>query len=385
MHKLYSFTIALLLLLTSCNKDTIDGNSLYAFQTSVNDISSNLNTLQQIKFREALYIIKKYGTTANTPYMQKMDETAKLIDGKNAAQILKFADSIALANHVEWSSTGTPSLGEMNIFDPVKAKERDPNDITAAALQLSVVPTRTDSAIGPTQLKIIPRLVDEKGNNISFHNATLETVLTITSGGHSLLTARNFMTNNQFKGFYVDIPKLSASKIENNHIDVNVHVKTTSKTFKAAQENIKINAAALLAKENEKQEVATDSIANPSGKPSAVVNNFLQKINSHQLQQAYDMSNNPAWGNFSSFSNTSSGFGAVKSITVKSIKTQSQNTQQAQVNAIYEVKDKSNTPIALNTTFTLTNEGSSWKITHYKINSSQQVPQEQEKTQPTNP
>ena len=39
----------MLLFIVSCKKDAVDGSSIKAFQESVNDMASSLNTLQQTK------------------------------------------------------------------------------------------------------------------------------------------------------------------------------------------------------------------------------------------------------------------------------------------------------------------------------------------------
>ena len=50
-----------MLLLVSCKKDKVDASSTMAFQESINDMASGLSTLEQIKFNEALYILKTFG------------------------------------------------------------------------------------------------------------------------------------------------------------------------------------------------------------------------------------------------------------------------------------------------------------------------------------
>mgnify|MGYP006178427023 CR=1 FL=1 len=54
--------------------------------------------------------------------------------------IFSLADRVAQQNGIDWSSTGPPSLGEMNIFGNEEAKESDPNDITANSLSVNTKP-----------------------------------------------------------------------------------------------------------------------------------------------------------------------------------------------------------------------------------------------------
>jgi len=373
--KLFSL-IFLTLFLFSCKKDKVDGSTLRSFQSSINDMASSLSTVQQIKFQEALYIIKKYGTNTDA-YLDQMNETAQLLNGKKTAQIFSIADSIAAANNVEWSSTGTPSLGEMNIFDENKPTEIDPNDITAEALTINIQPLEIDSIKGATAFMIIPRLVDKSGQPIHFSNATLEATLEVSSGGVKILTSRNFMTNNAFKGFYLKVSNLPADKILNNQIDAKVGVKTKSKTYEMTKTGIAINPNALAPAEENEDEIISDSlqtdtpISNVVGNPSATVSKFISNINSNNLKEAYGMSNNPSWGSYETFSNPTSGFGAVKSIEVKSIKTSSQNSDQASVNASYNVTDNKGNTSELQATYTLKASADGWKITNYKINSAE--------------
>ena len=56
----------MLLVFTSCKKDTVDGSSMKTFQASINEMSTSLSTLEQTKFNEALYILKTFGVEGNT-------------------------------------------------------------------------------------------------------------------------------------------------------------------------------------------------------------------------------------------------------------------------------------------------------------------------------
>ncbi|KAF5308024.1 hypothetical protein FQR65_LT18281 [Abscondita terminalis] len=244
-----------------------------------------------------------------------MNATAKLLDGKNVAEILSLADSIAQKQGIEWASTAPPSLGDMNIFEESKPAEVDPNDIQASAISLSVLPASLDSISGPKALMIIPRLVDAQGNKIEFSNAALETVL---------------------EGFYLKLSSLPFDRIMDNSIDVKVSVKTAKKTLQMTKTGISLNPNAL-----NKPVVTepTEPVTNPDGTtttptspdgtnpppvapveapkplgdPKASVSKFIGSIGAKNLKAAYEMSNNPSWGSYESFSNANSGFGAIKS------------------------------------------------------------------------
>ena len=393
----YLFLLSFLFLV-SCKKDKVDGESLKSFQSSVNDMASSLTTIKQIKFNEALYIIKKFGTNAEGD-IDQMNATAKLLNGKNVAEILALADSIAQKQGIEWASTAPPSLGEMNIFEESKPTEVDPNDIQASAISLSVLPASVDSISGPKALMIIPRLVDAQGNKIEFSNAALETVLEVSSGGAKISTSKNLMVNNNFKGFYLKLSSLPFDRIMDNSIDVKVSVKTAKKTLQMTKTGISLNPNALnkpvVTEPTEPvtnpdgtvtnpdgttttptspdgttpPPVAPVEAAKPLGDPKASVSKFIGSIGAKNLKAAYEMSNNPSWGSYESFSNANSGFGAIKSISVKSVNTANKTADQATVNANYTVTDNAGKNTDLNVTYTLKASADGWKITGYKINS----------------
>ena len=59
-----------------------------AFQSSVNDMASSLTTLEQIKFNEALYILKTFGVEAEGD-QNELNALAKLLEGKKVPEILE--------------------------------------------------------------------------------------------------------------------------------------------------------------------------------------------------------------------------------------------------------------------------------------------------------
>ena len=79
MRGLYSYFLVILLVFTSCKKDTVDGSSMKTFQASINEMSTSLSTLEQTKFNEALYILKTFGVEGKTD-IQKL-ATSDMIPG----------------------------------------------------------------------------------------------------------------------------------------------------------------------------------------------------------------------------------------------------------------------------------------------------------------
>ena len=97
MKRFFFFFFLSALFLISCKKDAVDGESTKAFQESINDMTSSLPTLQQIKFNEALYILKTFGVEADGD-LAELKALAKLLDGKKVPEIFAMADKVGKEN-----------------------------------------------------------------------------------------------------------------------------------------------------------------------------------------------------------------------------------------------------------------------------------------------
>jgi len=395
MKKFSLLLIFSLLLFTACKKDHVDATTTQTLQSSINDMASDLTTIKQIKFNEALYILKTFGVEAEGD-VNELKALGQLINGKKVPEILSLADQVAQQNGIEWASTAPPSLGEMNIFGDETAKESDPNDVKASSLSI-LTQLSGDTGNGPTAMQIVPRLVDNAGNPIAFTGAGLETTLEVFSNGVKLSTAKNLMQDNNFRGFSLKFSSLLASKIVDNKIDITVSVKTTAKTFKMSKIGLDVNPSALKVPEVPKTDstmivqdpnavidpnnpttpptTGTDPATavpsqpkQPTADPKNTVSKFLNNVSSQNLKAAFDSSSNPSWGSYESFSNPTSGFGAVKNVSVKNISTNATGTNSSSVNATYDVTDKNGKTTSLKVTFGLKNVNGEWKISSYKIN-----------------
>ncbi|AZB31256.1 hypothetical protein [Chryseobacterium balustinum] len=395
MKKFSLLLIFSLLLFTACKKDHVDATTTQTLQSSINDMASGLTTIKQIKFNEALYILKTFGVEAEGD-VNELKALGELINGKKVPEILSLADQVAQQNGIEWASTAPPSLGEMNIFGDETAKESDPNDVRASSLSI-LTQLSGDTGNGPTAMQIIPRLVDNAGNPIAFTGAGLETTLEVFSNGVKLSTAKNLMQDNNFKGFHLKFSSLLASKIVDNKIDITVSVKTTAKTFKMSKIGLDVNPSALKVPEVPKTDstmidqdpsavidpnnpttpptTGTDPATvtptqpkQPTADPKNTVSKFLNNVSSQNLKAAFDSSSNPSWGSYESFSNPTSGFGAIKNVSVKNISINGTSTNSSSVNATYDVTDKNGRTTSLKATFGLKNVNGEWKISSYKIN-----------------
>jgi hypothetical protein len=373
-------------LVISCKKDSVDAATTQTLQSSINDITSSLNTLQQVKFNEALYILKTFGVDADGD-VNELKALGKLINGQKVPEIFALADQVAQKNGIEWTSVGPPSLGEMNIFGSDLAKESDPNDVSATSLHVDTKPMSVDSVLGPKSLQIIPRLIDATGKPLVFTGAGLEATLEVFSNGTKISTAKNLMQDNNFKGFNLRFASLPAQRIVDNKIDVTISIKTSKKTFKMSKIGIAVNPNSLMmpvvnTPVNPENPIETNptnpdrtvnpptnpTVVTPSADPKISVTKFLNNLSAQNLKEAYETAENPNWGSYETFSNPNSGFGGVKNISVKNMTTNSNSANAASVNTTYDVTDKSGKTTALQVTFGLKNVNGEWKISSYKIN-----------------
>jgi hypothetical protein len=371
MKKLISLFLILTLCI-SCKKDRVDASNTQAFQSSINDMASSLPTLQQIKFNEALYILKKFAVSGEDD-VTELKQLAKFLDGKSVPEILSLADSTAKKNGMEWTSNGPPSLGEMNIFGNVSASEVDKNNIEASGLNIEIKNVGSDS-LGIKALQVVPHLVDQSDKEVEFADAGLETVMEVFSGGIKISTAKNIVSDNHFKGFYLKFASLPYDKIFDNKIDIKVSLKTTKKTFQFTKTGISINPNSLTKPKTIVQDstsVTTNpvlpEVQQPVNDPKSTVSKFLNNLNSQNLKAAFDSSQNPNWGSFETFSNPNSGFGTVKSLSVKNISTTNNSASSPTISASYEVTDKAGKTTVLNVAFGLKNVNGEWKIISYQI------------------
>lgn len=395
MKKLSFLLIFSLLLFTACRKDHVDATNTKTLQSSINDMTASLPTIKQIKFNEALYILKTFGVEADGD-VAELKALGQLINGKKVPEIMAMADEVAQKNGIEWSSTTPPSLGlgQMNIFGDEKAKESDPNDVKASSLTINTTPTGDDGTSSPTAIQIVPRLVDNTGKPVAFTGAGLEVTLEVFSNGVKLSTAKNLMQDNNFRGFNLKFSSIPAAKVVDNKIDITVSVKTTAKTFKMTKIGLDVNplllkvpVAPVVDSTAVNQDPAVIDPNNPAttvpsadpnagpatpkqpaADPKTVVSGFLNNVSSQNLRAAYGAASNPNWGSYESFANPTSGFGSVKNVSVKNISTNLSNTNVSSVNATYDVTDKSGRTTSLKVTFGLKNVNGEWKISSYKIN-----------------
>ncbi len=92
MKKLTFLLIFSLLLFTACKKDSVDATTTQTLQSSINDMASSLTTIEQIKFNEALYILKTFGVEAEGD-VNELKALGQLINGKKSSSDYVFGRS----------------------------------------------------------------------------------------------------------------------------------------------------------------------------------------------------------------------------------------------------------------------------------------------------
>lgn len=393
MKKLWPIFLLAFFALASCKKDRVDGTSIRAFQESTNEMATALTTLQQVKFNEALYIIKTFGVQAEGD-LAELNAMAKLLEGKNVAEILTLADGIAQSKGIAWSSSGPPSLGRINIFDePVTATEKESDDVDAGKVLVQIKTVEADSLSGVTALRIIPRLADNGSRPIVFQDAALETTMDVYSGGSKILSRSNLMSDNNFRGFTLKFADLPAGQITDGKIDITVTVETHKKKLKMTVVGQPVNAEKLsrpVPKPAEElpapdpmippgeatsntgvnpppEATAPTSPAPKSGNPKGAVQRFLSNVNGQNLRAAYETAAPSTFGSYDKFANPTSGFGNIKSIKVKSISSPVITDDKAKIQATYEVTDRNGNTSPVNANFTLKNVDGEWKIIGYSL------------------
>lgn len=367
--------------LISCKKDKVDGSSPQAFQSSINDMASELSTLQQIKFNEALYILKKFAVSGDDDLVE-LQQLSKLLEGKNVQQILALADATAMKNGLDWKSTGQPSLGMTNIFTSIQPQAHDPNDIPAKKIALEIQAIGGADSSLAEGLSIVPVLTDDQGNPVNFSNAGLDATMEVYSGGIRILTSKNIMQSSGFKGFTLRYSSLAVAKIINNAIDIRVTVSTSKRKIQMMRAGISVNPTALkqpvvtvpsdsvtVVKDSVKSATVVTPATVPAAKadPKATVSRFLSNLNAQNLKKAYEEAQNPAWGSYDRFANPSSGFGAVKSVKLNSIKAEPIVDDKTKVKASYTVTDKNGATTTVNAVFGMTQKNGKWIITSYQL------------------
>lgn len=393
MKKLWPVMLLVLFALASCKKDRVDGTSIRTFQESTNEMATTLNTLQQVKFNEALYIIKTFGVQAEGD-LAELNAMAKLLEGKNVAEIMKIADGIAQSKGIAWSSSGPPSLGKINIFDePTTATEKESDDVDAGKVLVQIKNIEGDSLTGVTGLRVIPRLADNTGRPIVFEEAALETTMEVSSGGSRILSRSNLMTDNNFRGFALKFSDLPASQVADGKIDITITVKTQKKKLKMTVIGQAVNGESLSVPvpktpQNlpETEPVVPPAEGNPmnpstavpgaatpppaaakGGSPKNTVQRFLSSVNGQNLRAAYETASSSAFGSYDKFANPTSGFGNIKSVKVKNISNPVITDDKAKVQATYEVTDKNGNTSPVSASFTLKNVDGDWKIVGYSL------------------
>lgn len=109
--KKFFFITCIIVTFSSCSKKTesIDGTSQQNFQKSITQLSSNLNTLKQDRFQDAIKIIYRYVAKGETEE-EKTKNLYRGLNGKSVNQIFKLAEKTAKKEKIAWNRNSLKGL-----------------------------------------------------------------------------------------------------------------------------------------------------------------------------------------------------------------------------------------------------------------------------------
>ncbi|MDL1913801.1 MAG: hypothetical protein FDW93_04660 [Bergeyella sp.] len=373
--KRFSFfgVFAVVFFFAACKKSTVDASSLKNFQRSINGMATQLSTLQQVKFREALYIIKTYEAKDESDF-ESLKKLASILNRKSVEQILQFADRVAQDNRVEWSSKGPPSLGNMNIFESAPdVIEHDPNDIEAHALVIDIRESMKDSVMGAKALLVVPRLVDEDSKPVEFSQASLETILEVMGYEGKIYASKSLIHNNDFKGFVIRTDAFPEDKIRDNKIDIRVRIKTANKDFITTRKGVRVNPKVLMKVSEESggsfapEQDNQETLSIHSGSLKKLVEGFLAQVSKKRFKEAYEKVANPQWDTYEKFVDPISGFGGIEQIEIKNMSEFLISDSSAKVSVTFDMGRKDGKTTSLHADFGLKNVNDEWKVISYTV------------------
>jgi hypothetical protein len=105
----------------------------------------------------------------------------------------------------------------------------------------------------------------------------------------------------------------------------------------------------------------------PDGIPVLdLVDNFLNKLSESNFKEAFELQNNPDWGDYSNFSSTKA-FGGIVNVQVDSLKTLSETNNSAEIFCSATYIDNVNGNSKIQQKFILSKKDNKWLITKMKV------------------
>ncbi|WP_068596664.1 hypothetical protein ACF3NR_06340 [Vaginella massiliensis] len=320
--------IAIIIAITfvQCKKDqpTIDSQTEITFNTSFDEISKTLPSLQQEKFKEALFLLFEYDTKQAT-VEARWAQVRRLLDGKNAEEIFTMAEQVAQENGISWNRNQAPYPGGIPKMEKTEALATQEH--VGLALDLSNV---------PNGVKIYPSLIDANGQTINNMDELVATVDVLSDNVliHTQkfsIPPQSFDLMSAFDGFVLSYDKLDQHKITSNMLDILVRIPHPNR-YLTLRKRIRISDQYV----KETKAEANDSIAVQENvvvaKTNPIATKFVQNIVNGNLSGAYALSKIDKYDSYNDFANADAIKKLAKAKINSNVITQS-NENRVEVNA----------------------------------------------------
>lgn len=377
--KKYLIVSILLFLFFSCKDEAVklNGSSVDAFNESVEKAAEKLPFYQRERLKEAIEIIWTYDSPSDQAGI-RWSKVRNKLNGKTAEEVFEWANKIAQEKGLNWSSEN--STGKLVLKDEKIDDFGDSIQIDYTALReakkLKIQVRYFDKNKDGTQdgIMIYPMLLDEFNNTLDFDNIPLNSYITLRNEGNTIYSTRNTFNNSAMgnagstNGIFVPFGSINFQNIVTNVVDVEMRTELPEQILSAGMNAVPFDATAWKM-QSEIQNVQSEQVAEQS---TEIVKTFLNNLANGNLQAAYNMSNNPKWKDYVTFSSSTLGFGNIADLQVDNVSFSSFASGKATVNAQYKMKDKQGANTTMKQQFELQNRNGSWIITNSKVISSSQ-------------
>ncbi len=368
-----------LLLLYSCKDEALklDGSSADAFNESIEKAALQLPFYQRERLKEAVQIIWTYDSP-NDQAGIRWSKVRNKLNGKTTQEVFQWANKIAQEKGLNWSSEN--SIGKLVIKDQKTGNSIEDSiqiDYTAVseAKKLKIQVRYFDRNKDGTQdgIMIYPMLIDEFNNTLEFSNIPLNSYITLSNESSAIYSSRSIFSNSAMgnsgssNGFFIPFASINFNNITSNVVDVEVRTELPDQMLTARMSAVPFDATAWKT-QNEIRNVQSEQVEAQS---IEAVKTFLANIGNGNLQAAYNMSNNPKWKDYKTFSSSSLGFGNVANIQIDNLLFSSFNSGKSTINAQFKMQDKQGATTTMKQQFELQNRNGDWIITNSKVISSE--------------
>ncbi len=371
MKYFFLFVCSLLFLLKCAeDKPTIDGTNQETFEESLDLMQRELPSDQAPKLREAVRLVYLYQTHQDTDEL-KASRTRQLLNRRNADDIFSMAESAARRNNIDWDRN---SLGLLD-FDKITVKKeenQEPTDPLQNAKFVTVSYQEIDQNKDGVYdgLMLFPQILDKEKQVIEFQNADLNADFSLYSDQSKVFQKNQAISHSNLgkkslgRGVILPYAAFDAEAIKNDQMELTLRIIGPHSYLTVEEPQIQTHFLKFV-KENRVDQEALEAEKNQAKK---VVTDFISFVGSGQLQEAHDLSVNPEWRDFTTFSSEDLGFGSVVHSEIKNSKVEAYDPQKekAKILVQYEFTLKDDIILELEKEFILQKIAGEWKIVSSK-------------------